>query len=180
MRTTNNKQQPGTRSPEGEGRGAGIAPTRTGQEIATHAVLQYANWSAMIKEASKQIGTHLSKCPGYLGTLHKWSHQHPAEGSDDKTHLSAYFDMSKGGWSRADVEQMRQRMEACPYCAFAHTAVQDRKAYRQKLGAAKREIARAAKMLLAEVNAPDPDAQARALYLAAQTDLFEHQGGASA
>lgn len=173
----NNGQEQGTRKGKGEGR-RGVKTTSSASTKATMACMEYAHLTAMIREVGKGIGKHLGECPGVLGTLRRQTIAELPD-SDDQTHMSAYFTMARGGWDRQSTEQMRRGMEACPHCAAANQLVQYRKTLRQRIGASKRAIVAAAKAAHAEANLPDPDEQARALFLSAQGDLFQQKGGAA-
>jgi glutaredoxin len=126
----------------------------TAQSKAERACMAYAQNAAMISQLGLEIGRQLEQCKGVLGTLHRWSHQHPHEHSQDETHLTAYFMAVRGAGGSGGVKDARQQMESCPHCKRAHQLVQDRKTFRQRLGAAKRLIIEADKLIRAEHGMP--------------------------
>lgn len=164
MRTTRKGKAPeqGTRIGRGEGRTASppSPPAKTGADLAVEAVMAYAHLTATIKEASKAIGQALERCPR-MPNGPFWQ--------DRITHLSNYYAAVKTG---EGVYQADAEVSACDCCRQARELVRDRKTLRQRLGAAKRRIGHAAKTLHAEHNLPDPEEQARALFLERQGDLF--------
>lgn len=162
------------RKVEGEALGAlrPASPPSKGTERAVAACLAYVRHSAVVKAATEAIGRSLDECPGVEGRRRR-----PvlSEGYDpaDPTHLGAYYESTRIEPGQGAVLDVPDDVTECPACSRAHQLVQERKAARQELGKAKRAISLAARTLLAETGAEDPDEAARALFLAAQGDLFQ-------
>jgi hypothetical protein len=104
-----------------------------------------------IADLKRQVGNHLSKCPGMHGYLLVDSatadNQTLAKMIADCTHLKAAYTPDvedDGAYSQWTVymtdAEIREYLAACPYCLAAHEAVQARKAARRSLGATKRFI----------------------------------------
>jgi len=127
------------------------------------ACMAYAQHAEIVRQLGLEIRRELEQCKGVLGTLHRWSHQHPHEGSEDQTHLSAYLQVANETWDRDIVQPRRQAMESCPHCKRAYQLIQDRKAFRQKLGAAKRSIIAADKALREAFGLPPAAEEVQAL-----------------
>lgn len=132
------------------------------------ACMAYAHNAAMVRQLGQAIGRRLEQCPGVLGTLHRWSHAHPDEHSRDETHLTAYFNAVKMGHGVADA---RISMQGCSHCKAALQFVEDRKTFRQRLGAAKRSIIAADKADRIESGLPAAEDEARALIKQQETTL---------
>jgi hypothetical protein len=117
---------------------------------ALRACEDYARLSGEIADLKRQVGNHLSKCPGMHGYLLVDSatadNQTLAKMSADCTHLKAAYTPEVESspvdhWNvyMTDAE-IREYLTACPHCLAAHEAVQARKAARRSLGATKRFI----------------------------------------
>lgn len=108
------------------------------EQKALAACREYVNWKARIKTLSEAIGGHLHLCHMIR----------PKDQASSDTHLSEAYrpdhDEYMTTYMAPDevVEFLRQN---CQHCLAAHTLIQGRKAARQKLGAAKRQITKIGK-----------------------------------
>lgn len=120
-------------------------------------VRRYSHHTRRIKELGKQIGESLDGCKGLDGKrleldefgCHVQQRDTDAKNRDKSTHL--------WGWYEPDVVDSQdhlypylvsQQINAdehgaeCPHCYAAHTAIQERKDHRKRLGAVKAAITR--------------------------------------
>lgn len=109
-------------------------------QSALAACQDYVHWKAVIKKLSSDIGAHLHLCQ--TNEAKEW-------GPVNETHLSKAYrpeHINDETIYMAPDEIIEFLREACPHCLAAHKAIQERKAAKQKLGAAKRWISRVGKV----------------------------------
>lgn len=108
-------------------------------QSALAACRDYVHWKAVIKKLSSDIGGHLYSCAKSRGNFHPSSETHLAEAyRPDHNEYSTTYMTGK------EIEEYLG--ETCQHCLAAHKAIQERKAAKQKLGAAKRWISRVGKV----------------------------------
>jgi hypothetical protein len=106
----------------------------------------YVRWQQEIKRLTFEIAFALGKCSGIKGTL-------LADFADngDETHLADVYRGYTGGdpyepdQCYYSSDEVVEHLAACEHCLAAHRAIQERKAARQKFGAAKRWVIRVGK-----------------------------------
>lgn len=110
------------------------------EQSALAACRDYVHWKAVIKKLSGDIGGHLQLCQ-----MNRPKDPHPLTDSHLAEAYRPDHDEYKTTYMAPDdiVEFLR---ETCQHCLKAHEAIQERKAARQKLGAAKRWISRIGKV----------------------------------
>lgn len=108
----------------------------TDEQKALKACADYARLTREIASLKTALGDHLGKCPGV---------RTPEIG--DSTHLSVAYapELSESDYFEPyrvwkGDKQIRAYLAICPHCLAAHEAIQQRKAARRSLGAAKRQI----------------------------------------
>jgi hypothetical protein len=117
------------------------------EQKALKACGDYARLSAEIKRLTRLLSDSLAACPGVNGHLQLTANW-PIDQADidlysaDETHLKrAYaFDTDDSGRYFLTHGEQLEVLSACPHCLAAHNAIQQRKAARKSLGAAKRAI----------------------------------------
>lgn len=105
----------------------------TAEQKALKACGDYARLSAEIKRLTREIGTHLGACLDDKEA----KGVHPIE----NCLVEAYaHDEDESGRYFLTAAEQDEILSKCIYCSAAHLAIQDRKAARKSLGAAKRAI----------------------------------------
>lgn len=108
------------------------------EQKALAACREYVRLNALIRQLTRDIGGNLSLCLGN-GQIDTDS-----EGFGyPRTHLREMW--SWVGVSRENLEKARAEFKTCPHCVKADELIQQRKAARLSLGAAKRQITKIGK-----------------------------------
>jgi hypothetical protein len=97
-------------------------------ETALKACVKYVELSREVRRMSVAIGSALDRCPGVDGKLHD-----TYDYESDETHLKRAY-----RWN----DEWYGSFDGCKHCETAHNLIQQRKAARKSLGAAKRWITR--------------------------------------
>ena len=123
---------------------------------ALEACRAYSQWQGEIRRLTRAIGDALCACEGINGDLQKWD-----EGGDE-THLKDIYrgyteegyQVGEQHYHYTDAEVVEHLTEhGCTHCLAAHRLIQQRKAARQKFGAANRWIGKLGKAASIEVTA---------------------------
>lgn len=107
------------------------------ESSALSACRKYVTAGAEIKRLTHAISDALGACPGT-------DSERPTEESYKPTHLSEFYRcgdiLGEWGFMGYAGPDYKALFKACPHCVMAHDLIQQRKAARQTLGAAKRFI----------------------------------------
>lgn len=110
------------------------------------ACANYARLSAEIKRLTRVLSDALSACPGINGDLQLRGFGFSQDDVDrynaDQTHLKSAYesDTDESGRYFLSHSERAAILSECVHCQTAHNAIQQRKAARKSLGAAKRQI----------------------------------------
>jgi hypothetical protein len=116
------------------------------EQRALRACTDYARLSGEIKRLTRLLSDSLARCPGVNGHLQYLDIGYDQAALDrfnaDETHLKRAYavDTDEDGSYWLNRSEQLEILSACPHCLAADTAIQDRKAARKSLGAAKRAI----------------------------------------
>lgn len=118
----------------------------TTEQKALAACREYVRLQEELKKLTFNIGGNLRICEGVNGKLKSlmWGD------ANDETHLARHYRNKRveselretGGWPHSEEAEFL----ACKYCVQADALIQQRKAARQSLGAAKRQITKLGKL----------------------------------
>lgn len=113
------------------------------EQKALAACREYVRLNVMIRNLTRDIGEALSKCPGTVDAP-------PSDEAFQPTHLRDWYQkgdlMNEWGFMGGGIPDYKAAFEACPHCVEADKLIQQRKAARLSLGAAKRQITKLGKV----------------------------------
>lgn len=103
---------------------------------------EYVRVSSLIRKLTRDIGTALDGCPG------TGEYRGESDESYRTTHLHDYYGNRGIALMLDDSSDVKGAKEfrACTHCVKANSLIQQRKAARQSLGAAKRQITKLGKL----------------------------------
>lgn len=125
-------------------RSAGAAPV-TPESRALAAVRELVTRTADVKRLSTLIGDSIAGCVIAWQEKHcdkDGNHRNPS-GEQHESHLKAAYEFDEdddGDRAYLTPAEQIEILAVCPHCLAAHHAIQERKAARRKLGAARRAV----------------------------------------